>query len=70
MGDSMRSSRRRRNELETQSALIAAERQTSEDALKREREKAQRMFMRQVRARQAGGFLSPSTKSPFNETLG
>lgn len=69
MGDSVRNSRRIRNEMETQTAIMRGDREVGQDALRREREKAQRMFMRQIRARQAGGFLNPATK-PFSETLG
>ena len=46
-------------------ALDRGQRFSAEERLRKEKERAQRLFIRQVRARQGGGFLSES-----RDTLG
>ena len=57
-GEAKRSERRANEAAEEQRGL----RLTAEEKAKRERNRAQKLFIRQVRARTGGGFLSPQER--------
>ena len=58
--------RRNKQLAKTSAEDIRQERERSEDALKKQKEKAQKIFLRQARARSSGGLFFRSD----NETLG
>ena len=59
--------RRVRNELETERALRQSERMAMEEKARKEREKAERLFIRSYRARQGSGFFG---RQETQDTLG
>ena len=58
--------RRNKQLAKTSAEDIRQERERSEDALKKQKEKTQKIFLRQARARSSGGLFFRSD----NETLG